>query len=614
MKRYLPFQLRYFGFWLLFFALARGLFLAYESPQAATLPAGDLARTFGYGLWLDASAAGYLCALPFLAYVAACLLGPRLPLARLVAGYSACMIVVASLLITTDLELYRVWGYRLNATFVDYLRTPAEALASAGSAPLSWLLLALAALLLAAWGLYAALVRPVQVPAAHPRRAVLPALLAAAVLILPIRGGWQQIPINQSQVYFSDRPFANHAALNAAWNLGDALNRRNTDPVVLPHFMADSTAQRLVAGLYPPPTQAPDSLLTERRPNVLFIILESFTAKLVGSVGGERGVTPNLDSLAGTGVTFTHIYAAGERSQKGLVALLSGYPNLSQTSIINYLPKTEHLPHLRRSLGAVGYSAAYYYGGELEFANMRSYLHTAGYERLVDKSSFAARDQNSKWGAHDHVLFDKILADLPRQRQPWLVTAFTLSSHEPFEIPIAPRFPGTSEAALFRNSVAYTDWALGRFLRQARQQPWWAHTLVVLCADHGHPQPGNTPYYDPRKFQVPLVLAGGALRPEVRGQVRPVLGSQTDVATTLLRQLGLPTTAYHWGRDLLAPIKEPFAYYCYTDGFGAVTPAGTVTWENGPARVSSRTRGVPARQLQLGKAYEQASTLDFERR
>jgi phosphoglycerol transferase MdoB-like AlkP superfamily enzyme len=619
-KSRFSFQPRYFLFWLLFFVVARAAFLVYYAGRAAALPLRTLLGTFGYGLRLDASMAAYMCLLPFVFFILSSLAGPRFSLGRVVAGYSAVVGVVLAVLFTADLGLYAAWGFRLDGTLVQYLNSPGEMAASAGSAPLGWLLLALALLLASGAGLYKLLVgRLPALPLGFGRwRAALAGLLYLVLLLVPLRGGVQQIPINQSDVYFSRTPFANHAAVNAAWNFMDAvLRQREEQP--LPPFMPDSTAERLVRELYP---TLPDSTLTaptsyllnEPRPNVLFIILESFTAKLVGCVGGERGVTPNLDSLAHSGVTFDHIYAAGDRSQKGLVALLSGYPNQPTTSIIKYPRKTQHLPHLRRSLGAAGYSSAYYYGGELAFANMKSYLSTAGYERLVERSDFAARDQNSKWGAHDHVLLDRILADIPQQRQPFFLTAFTLSSHEPFEIPIKPKFAGTSERALFRNSVYYTDWALGRFLRAARQQPWWNHTLVVLCADHGHPQPRNSANESPAKFHIPLILAGGALRPEVRGRVITALGSQTDVATTLLRQLGLPTRDYHWGRDLLGPIKVPFAYYCYTDGFGVVSPLGTVTLDNVSRRETTRRPGRLPAQLRLGEAYEQRSMEDFARR
>ena len=334
----------------------------------------------------------------------------------------------------------------------------------------------------------------------------------------------------------------------------------------------------------------------------------------MGSLGGEPGVTPTLDSLARTGLLFSNIYAAGDRSQKGLVALLSGYPNQPTTSIIKFPRKTAQLPHLCRTLAGAGYRSHYYHGGELAFANMKSYLRTAGYEHFTERSDFAAADQNSKWGAHDGVLFRRLLRDLPQQPRPFFVTAFTLSSHEPFEVPMKPVFPGTTETDLFRNSVHYTDRVLGQFLQAARQQPWYAHTLVVVVADHGHHNPGNSPNQSPAKFHIPLLLAGGALRPEARGRLVTVIGSQTDVAATLLGQLRLSAAPFVWSRDLLAPRARSLAYYCYTDGFSAVSPAGAVTFDNVSRQVWDRDPAVTDAQVQFGKAMEQVSMDDFARK
>ena len=619
-KNRFAYQPRYFLFWLLFFGLGRAVFLGYQHLATAQLPFGTILGTFGYGARLDASAAAYVCLPAFLLHVAGSLL-PRLPLRGLLHAYSGAVGLLLALLLTTDLELYRAWGFRLDDTPLQYLNSPQEVAASAGSAPLGLLAGLFLVLLAGGWGLYRVVVGPLPpLPPWFGRgRAALAGLLYAALLVVPLRGGTQQIPVNQSDVYFSRVAFANHAALNAPWNLMSALLLRAAERPI-PPFMADSTARRLVAGLYPRAVGAPAgadstvSILAEARPNVLFIILESFTSKLVGSVGGQPGVTPNLDSLARTGVLFSNVYAAGDRSQKGLVALLSGYPNQPTTSIIKFPRKTEHLPHLCRSLAAAGYRSRYYYGGELAFANMKSYLQTAGYEQLTERSDFAAADQNSKWGAHDGVLFNRLLGDLQQQPQPFFVTAFTLSSHEPFDVPMQPRFPGATEADLFRNSVYYTDNTLGQFLRKAKKQAWYAHTLIVLVADHGHQQPGNSLNQSPDKFRIPLLLAGGALRPGARGRVVSTVGSQTDVAATLLRQLQLPATAFAWSRDLLAPHPVSFAYYCFNDGFGAVSPAGAVTFDNVSRQVWERDPAVPNAQLLLGKAMEQLSMEDFARK
>ncbi len=170
------------------------------------------------------------------------------------------------------------------------------------------------------------------------------------VLIIPMRGGLQHIPINQSDVYFSPHLFANHAAVNLPWNLLYTLNKRNLAATKNPYeYLPTPTARYYLDSLYsraPANDQNSPFILKNERPNILFIILESYTGKLVGCLGGEPGVTPNIDSMAQQGLLFKNIYASGDRSEKGLVALLSGYPVQTTTSIIKLPRKTEHLPHL----------------------------------------------------------------------------------------------------------------------------------------------------------------------------------------------------------------------------------------------------------------------------
>ncbi|UOG72889.1 LTA synthase family protein [Hymenobacter tibetensis] len=616
MKNRFDFQWRYFLFWLAFFVAAKALFLLYHFSKTTSLSGSTLAGIFAYGLRLDASATAYLSVVPFVVFILGSLLGRRFPFAFLVKGYTAVVGLLVALLSVADLELYRVWGFRLDATPLQYLDSPTEMAASAGSAPVMQLGLCLLGLAAAGIVLYNKIIGKIPALPSHigRGRAALAGLLYTALLVVPLRGGLQQIPINQSDVYFSSILFANHAAVNLPWNVANSWRLRDTNTSRY-QFLPDSTATRLVQPLYtyisPASDSATHALLRSPRPNVLFVILESFTSKLIGSVGGEVGVTPNLDSLARTGVVFNNIVAAGDRSQKGLVALLSGFPNQPNNSIIKYPRKTERLAHLCQSLKPAGYHSSYYYGGELAFANMKSYLVTAGYERFTERGDFPKSQQNSKWGAHDHILFERVLQDFKTQQQPFFSTIFTLSSHEPFEIPIPSKFPGSDETALFRNSVYYTDWALGRFLQEARRQPWYDNTLLVLAADHGHGLPGGNSVEDPAKFRIPLILAGGALRPEARGRVITALGSQTDVAATLLAQLQLPATAYRWSRDLLRPVAQPSAFYCYTDGFGFFTPKGVVIFDNVSRREMSRGAGVTDAQLQQGQAYEQLTYSDY---
>jgi phosphoglycerol transferase MdoB-like AlkP superfamily enzyme len=596
----------------LYFIAVRAIFLLYHANKTAALSQDDLLTIFSKGLRLDLSFSSYISAIPFLAILATTLF-PGLQVRGFIRYYTFAVLALLTLLMAADLELYTYWGFRLDSTPLQYLNTPGEMAASAASAPL--VLLALIAL---GTGVVFGLLfrctfdyRNYHLHFSKWSYAGM-ALLFLAVLILPMRGGWQQIPINQSVVYFSENPYANHAGLNMPWNLMDALLKYKKETGNPYQYMEPQEAAAKIKELYAAAGDSSEKILAVEKPNVLFIILESYTAKFVSSLGGEAGVTPNLDRIAAEGISFTKMYSSGDRSEKGMVALLSGYPVQTTTSIIKNPKKTERLPHLSRVFKQAGYSTGFYYGGELEFANIRSYLQNGGYDKLIDKHDFPPESYNSKWGAHDHVLFERVLQDLKSTKEPFFTTVYTLSSHEPFEIPIPAKFPGNTVTDKFRNSVYYTDWALGQFMEKARQQPWWDSTLVVLVADHGHPLPYEDPNHRTTKFRIPFILSGGALK--LKGRQVDELGSQTDIATTLLYQLNMPHQDFTWGRNLLAPSAYPFAFYVFNDGFGFITPGSVLSFDNVSGKPIIKGKGVSQMQLEYGKAYMQYSFEDFVRK
>ncbi len=523
--------------------------------------------------------------------------------------YTYTLIILLSFLTIADLELYKAWGFRLDATPLQYFTHPKEMAASVGASPIFLLLCIFIVLSVLFIWLYRRYFRW------HERFYLKPyigqsivSLFLVAVLFLPIRGGLQQIPINQSDVYFSEKMFANHAAVNVPWNVMHSLFNKNLDKTNPYQYLPANEAKRLIDSLY---RQQPivTGLITTSRPNIIFIILESYTSKLVGCLGGEPGVTPHLDSIAAEGMLFTNIYASGDRSEKGLVALLSGFPTQTTTSIIFDPAKTQRLPQLQKTLEQKTYHSSYYYGGELEFANIKSYLLNAGFQKLVSKKDFSSKDYNSKWGVHDHVLLNKFQYDLTKEPQPFFGTLFTLSSHEPYEIPIPKKFRGDDETTKFKNSFYYTDQAIGDFINQAKKQTWWDSTLIILVADHGHRLPGDDANYQPSKFRIPLIFTGGALK--MKHVVNKNIGSQTDIAATVLQQMGIESNQYRWSKNLLDSTAKQFAFYIFNDGFGFVTPLGAIAFDNISKKVIYRDPGVMDQQLTIGKAYMQLSFEDF---
>ncbi len=603
----------YFTYWLIFFIVSKTVFLVYHYKTASSLTRVETANIFLHGLHLDASLSAYICIVPFLLFFFQAII-KKLRIGKIISVYTTLLILLITFLTIADLELYSAWGFRLDSTASQYLFTPQEITASVSSSPI--LLLLSIYLLISSifiWLYNSVFKKHISSPVTEIK--ILPAVycfLFFLFLFVPIRGGFQQIPINQSNVYFSEKIFANHAAINVPWNVMHSFLRKDFNKKNPYLYLSDREARRYIDSLYKPAKYLPAKILTAQKPNVIFIILESYTSKFIGCLGGEAGVTPNIDKIAKEGILFSNIYASGDRSEKGLVALLSGYPTQTITSIIKSPAKTENLPHLNKILEQQGYHSSYYYGGELAFANIKSYILNAGYNKLISKYDFDKKDYNSKWGVHDHVLLNKFLADIKSEKEPFFTTLFTLSSHEPYEIPLKAKFEGDDETTKFKNSVSYTDHSIGNFIEQAKTQTWWDSSLIIITADHGHRLPGNDPNDRPPKFKIPLLLTGGALK--VRNQVNNSIGSQTDIAFTILQQMGLKTKDFSWSKNLLDTTAYQFAFYIFNDGFGFVSAEGAITFDNVAKKIIYKDGDAGIEQLTMGKAYMQLSFEDFLKR
>lgn len=601
----------YMLFWIAFFEAGRAVFLIYDWSKSAQLGTGLIAGTLLSGLRMDLSGACYLALIPLLIVAADGFIRPEVS-RRLLLWYTTPLIVLVAIVMVADMGLFTEWGFRIDATPFLYLTTPREAVASASSSPLALLALLLCALSAAGVIAFRRWVLPLHDSALKPAFMQSAAVLALIVpLFIGVRGGVQLAPINQSSVYFSTDEYANQAAINPAWNLFSSLVNRQPDHNDF-RFTSDTAAQRVVDSLLgksasrdvaPPPKL----LLRIRRPNIVLIIWEGLTAKIVGPLGGRRDVTPGLTALAHEGILFDGIYASGNRTPKGLPALLSGFPSQPISVVVKSERKSAALPTLSESLLPAGYNTAFYYGGELEFANLKTYLANNRYGRLVDKYDFNERDWNSKWGAHDHVVLSRVLLDMRSAPHPSLITILTLSSHEPFEVPMPRVITGTSSEAQFLNSHVYTDRSVTAFIERGKREPWWDSTLVIITADHGHHYPETPMMVEEGKAQyaIPMIWLGGALA--VRDTVINKIASQTDIAKTLLDQLGLSSSEYRWSRDFLTDHAPSFAYYAFNDGFGFVDSDGSYVFDNVAQHVIHQEGKVSAAAIAAGRSFQQAT-------
>ena len=605
MKKYLVYPF-YFLFWIVFFVAARSVFLVYHHDLSGELSLGEIFNVFYYGLRLDFSFAGYICIIPFVLLFLKSIF-TRFPVQVIIRWYSFLLIGILSFLTVADLELFTAWGFRMDTTPLQYFKNPGEMVASVSSSPV-FTLLFIGLLLTAIFVIVYRKMVDHRLASAFTQIRIWQialALFLIALLIIPIRGGVQKIPMNLSDVYFSQKLYANQAAVNLPWNIMFSFLHAQSDKNPF-DYLPLAEAENLTDKLYSSGTDSVPSILNTKTPNIVIIVLESFTAKWIEHLGGEPGVTPQLDAIASGGLTFTNFYASGDRSEKGLMAILSAYPNQAITSIIKTPAKTQNLPSINRLLSARGYNTGFFYGGELEFANIKAYLLNTGFDRLVDKYEFPMEQRTTSWGVHDEFIFNRFLEDISQIDQPFFQTLFTLSSHEPYDVPLT-HFEGSDEISRFKNSIFYTDSLLGDFIAKAKTSDWWENTLIAIVSDHGHHLPGYDANHAPSKFHIPLVFTGGAL--SRKGEVKTI-GSQTDITPTILAQLGIDSEEFIWGKNMMDSTQS-FAFYAFNNGFGWVTPDGIATVDNVSGNTVYLDPGFDTNQLKFGKAYMQASYQDF---
>lgn len=594
-------------FFVLIFIIQKPLFMLYHLSLFKEATWKDWFLVPYHGLPLDFSLAGYLTIIPGLLLI--CTIWSRKRLwRRLAKTYFAVIAIVLSSVFVIDLGLYRYWGFRLDATPLFYFcSSPGDALASAGAWELIGGIVAFMVLAALLYALFHLLLRDdvlekKLLPLNRPFFTLLFVLLWAA-LFIPIRGGFTVSTMNVGKVYFSENMRLNHAATNPLFSLLVSLLQQENFKRQY-RFMKDDEAGKLVAQMYDqdvvhqsyqPPRQW---ILTTARPNVLFVVMESFSSKLMASLGGERNVAVNLDRLSAEGLLFRHFYATSFRTDRGLVSILSGFPSLPTNSLMKMPKVSQGLPSIAACLRKVGYTAEYYYGGDADFTNMRSYLKGTGFGKIVCDEDFPVSDRLSKWGVPDHLLFEKVLSILQhgKHQKPWFKVVQTSSSHEPFDVP----YHRLNDKTL--NAFAYTDSCVGHFVDDLKKLPLWKNTLVVLVPDHLGCYPQDIDNLSVERYQIPLIFLGGALKgPGTVG----VCGSQTDIAATLLGQMGIAHHEFTYSKDMFNPSSPHFAFFTFPDAFGLVDEDNQVVFNNVSKTVVLDRGKRSGKNLKRGKAYLQ---------
>lgn len=604
---------------MLFFVLNRIVFISYHLGELNGLDIAEIISSFYYAIYLDVSTACYLLVFPFFFVFFQSLFLSNFFL-QVNRFYSFLMIVTVSVLVSSELGVYDEWGTKLNAKALMYLEHPSEIFRSATTGVLvSGILFIVLQSVLGIYFYNRFIWKP---PSGHKKSkwsSVSFFILAPAFIFLGIRGGWQPIPIHQSDVYFSKSNFLNLATVNSSWNMMQSIfqNMRNLNKNPYSFYTAEESKKEF-ADIHRVQKDSTVFILTEPRPNVVVFILEGWTADVIESLGGEKEVAPEFEKLVSEGLLFTNCFSTGERSEQGIAAILSGFPALPSSSIIGQPSKYPRMSGLNPKLISAGYSTSFMFGGQLNYGNIKGFIFFSRFDKIVEGSDFPGNIVQQRLGVPDEFLFERNLNEMNEEKEPFFSVMYTLSSHAPYDVPMEEVISKGGEHREYLNSVYYTDRSIGDYFRKAREQKWYKNTLFIIIADHSHPAPAKRDFYEPAYKKIPLLLYGDVLKDEYKGAKMEKIVSQIDIPATLLAQLSINHEEFRWSKNFFNPYAPEFAYYTFfTDGFGWIEKNNFVVYRNDTKEIylsSSEEDREKQILVKKGKAYIQSvyqEYLDF---
>ncbi len=556
---------------MLFFSLLRVLFLMDFSQLVQGESWDQIAKAFMIGLRFDQIIV-LISLVPVMILTSWVKLENR-TFRKTIISYLVIVFAIHFLLLLADIRFYSYFGSRLNFLAVEYIGEGSLFGNLVISDPqfyqniFKWLLLSTVYAIILLF-----LVRGVS--GMRHRRSRLNQIvyftLLLALFALGIRGRISLAPMDWGVAYFSQNRFLNQLALNGIYTLGRNLTETNRDPrvVYLPENerfgLVDSnialqTTRQMLRSDNDEWLEPSRSLLriTHQddatfgfKPNIVIILSESWTARLTGSLGDNRDLTPNFDRLAKGGILFENFYASGTRTNFGISAVFCSFPALPGRAIMKRYNANHPFVSLSELLDERGYYNVFAYGGDLAFDNMEGFLREKKFRDFYGDRELGMDLYFSKWGIPDHIMFEKaaeLVDSLPR---PFQLTMLTLSNHEPWDLPDSSvrRYDDEEDSSKTFNSQIYADFSLGRFFDTIENDPVFDSTIFVFVSDHAR-YGGSWYVIDPEHFRIPLLIYSPRLLPDT-GVVVSAYGSQTDILPTLMGLLGGDYTHASWGRNL----------------------------------------------------------------
>ena len=563
----------------------------------------DVCQVVQHGLGLDLSTALYFLIVPFLLCVVQIWYWHKW-LNKLLQVYFLIISLAFALAFVADTSLYPFWGFKLNATCLQYLESPNEMAASVSTTYLIWRFLAIAiATIIIFDGYRHRFPVKISMPTKQKLTELIIYILCIPLMVIGIRGGVSESTTNTGQVFFSQQLFLNHSAVNPVFSFLSSFEHGEDDYYHYNYFEPEEM-DGILKDVYTTESVGIDTLLTTQHPNVIVILLESCGAVFT-ELGGHPETMPRFSQIANEGICFTQCYGNSWRTDRGTVCTLSGWPSFPNVSVMKMPDKSQTMPSIAKTLKQANYQTHYLYGGDINFTNMRGYLIATGWDHLTSMDDYPKSQVTSKWGVADDVTFETVYQMATTIQQPYLIGFSTLSSHEPWEVPVS-QFDDE-----IQNAFYYLDQCIGTFIDKLKQSPVWDNTLVVMLPDHGiqYQQLDET---KPLRNLIPVVWTGGVVK--VPKRIDKIC-NQSDLAATLLGQLGKSHDDFTFSRDVLSSTyRYPMAVHNYNNAQSMIDSTGFILYDFDAARFIKRDSKDADRMLKVSKAILQKTTNDLKER
>lgn len=548
-------------------------FLAYNR-DIMFFTMSELMQVLWHGLPLDISTVA-MAVLPVWFITLLTVKWPSMPLRWIVGPYIGIVTFLMGCVTGATIIMYENWKFLLDASIFSYMSSPGNATASAsvyyivtriGLILLSSILLSFLSVaitpksIVPRKGRYGGGGRRQQ----HAPQRHTTAYLLTGLLLCFMLWGVNGRRADERSAFHSEKIMLNHAAINPVGHMVRSLWTYSKDFNEQFRLMPEDECNTIFAQIFPTDTEdITDTLLRTRRPDILTIQLESMGAPFIESLGGAKGVAPELCQWMTRGVNFTNAWATSFRTDRGTVSALSGYVSYPTTSLMMTDSCLPLLPSLAKTLKEYGYTADYMYSGNSNHMNKRKYMEAVGFRMWDIEDIDVAPEERDVWGANDSIAMNRMLGLIQRTKQengaekPFFWACQTISSHEPWEVPYH-RLDNK-----VHNAFAYTDHCVGQFLDSLSHTPVWDNLLVVIYADHGHTY-GLT-FDNPEFFHMPLFFIGGAVS---KVRTYDTIIAQNDMVATILSQMGIPhNEEFPWSRNVFSRnYTYPFAYCNYPAG------------------------------------------------